>query len=82
MSTWLRRHATHIFAGFGSISVPHSQHKLQFLEIVHFRRNYLLFLFHKHNQTLFLIFNIFYKVFVVRRLIILTFWIQQLDFPV
>lgn len=30
MSTWLLKHATHIFAGFGSINVPHSQHKLKF----------------------------------------------------
>lgn len=28
MSTWFRRHATHIFAGFGSIKVPHSQQRL------------------------------------------------------
>lgn len=28
MSTWVRKHATHILAGFGSIDVPHSQHRL------------------------------------------------------
>ena len=28
MSTWVRRQATHMLAGFGSIVVPHSQHKI------------------------------------------------------
>lgn len=30
ISTWFLKHATHIFAGFGSINVPHSQHNLKF----------------------------------------------------
>jgi hypothetical protein len=29
MSIWDLRHATHMFAGFGSIVTPHSQHKLK-----------------------------------------------------
>ena len=34
MSTFCRRHATHIFAGFGSMSTPHSQHNLTTKNIV------------------------------------------------
>lgn len=29
ISTWFLKHTTHILAGFGSISVPHSQHNLE-----------------------------------------------------
>ena len=28
MSTDVRRHATHVFVGLGSIAVPHTQHRL------------------------------------------------------
>lgn len=28
ISTWPLKHATHMFAGFGSMATPHSQHKL------------------------------------------------------
>lgn len=28
ISTWVRKHPTHILAGFGSIGVPHSQQRL------------------------------------------------------
>jgi hypothetical protein len=30
MSTRARTHCTHMFAAFGVIAVPHSQHKLQY----------------------------------------------------
>lgn len=32
ISTWERRHPTHIFEGLGSITVPHSQHNLQHIK--------------------------------------------------
>lgn len=41
ISTWFLKHTTHIFAGFGSINVPHSQHNLKCIENIYFGTNFL-----------------------------------------
>ena len=33
ISTWVRMHATHIFAGFGVIGTPHWQHNLKEIKL-------------------------------------------------